>query len=442
MKQVPRSKDPDTPRTSTSFLAKAECHRLSCTSSKVPTMAKIYLSSTFIDLEEYRSAVYDVLRRMQHDVIAMEDYVATDDRPLAKCLKDVASCDLYLGIFAWRYGFVPTEGNPERKSVTELEYRTAGTRGIPRLIFLLDSSAPWPPSWMDTHSGDSEQGARIKALRAELEQNHLKGRFKTPEQLASLVTTSVHLWGSHVTEVALNNISVLYVEDMREYVDIYRPVLEEQFGPDNIMYAATAGKALKIIEDMSPPDVVIADLFLPSGPGYVIPEAAEGLPRVGGFYAYGADVCASAFQRGIPVVALSTAPIGHPVRGPVDQARQKHGGMVRHLHKRDNLNATQIASVVRELLAAPSETELLPATLHHLLTERWPDAAGSPDRMAILNEVHMALGSASKPAFAALATDSSMNELHNLLALHQADSEDEQSLIDELWALVKLRGRP
>ena len=91
-------------------------------------MLTIYLSSTFDDLIEHRNEAYRALRRMHHHVIAMEDYVATDQRPLDKCLDDVAASDLYIGIFAWRYGFIPTENNPEQKSITELEYRKEGRK--------------------------------------------------------------------------------------------------------------------------------------------------------------------------------------------------------------------------------------------------------------------------------------------------------------------------
>ena len=94
-------------------------------------MATIYLSSTYSDLKAYREAVYDTLRKMRYDVIAMEDYVATDQRPLDKCLADVAACDLYIGLFAWRYGYIPLEWNPEQKSITELEYRQAIKMGKP-----------------------------------------------------------------------------------------------------------------------------------------------------------------------------------------------------------------------------------------------------------------------------------------------------------------------
>src|SRR2546421_6807074 len=116
-------------------------------------VAKIYLSSTYSDLKACREAVYHALRQMRHDVIAMEDYVAADQRPLDKCLADVAKCDLYIGLFAWRYGYVPSKGNPERKSITELEYRKATKTGKCCLIFILAEDAPWPPTAMDAVTG-------------------------------------------------------------------------------------------------------------------------------------------------------------------------------------------------------------------------------------------------------------------------------------------------
>jgi len=59
---------------------------------------KIYLSSTFEDLKDYRRRVYDQLRTLRHDVIAMEDYVTADERPLDKCLRDVRDSDVYIGL--------------------------------------------------------------------------------------------------------------------------------------------------------------------------------------------------------------------------------------------------------------------------------------------------------------------------------------------------------
>lgn len=152
-------------------------------------MAKIYVSSTFSDLKECRAAVYDALRALRHDVIAMEDYVATDQRPLDKCLADVAASDIYVGIFAWRYGFIPDKDNPERKSITELEYRCAVKHGKKCLIFLLDEKTDWPEDLKE--QGHSQQ--QLQALRQELADAYVVSFFQNSDALARLVVTAVSL---------------------------------------------------------------------------------------------------------------------------------------------------------------------------------------------------------------------------------------------------------
>jgi tetratricopeptide (TPR) repeat protein len=156
-------------------------------------VARIYISATYSDLIECRKAVYDALRSMKHDVIAMEHYVAADQRPLDKCLEDVASCDLYIGIFAWRYGYVPTKDNPEKKSITELEFRHAVAKGIPCLLFLLHENAPWPPSQMEQGAG----AKKLKLLRAEMSRDYIVSFFDTCQQLASQAIAAVANWNAH-----------------------------------------------------------------------------------------------------------------------------------------------------------------------------------------------------------------------------------------------------
>jgi hypothetical protein len=156
-------------------------------------VANIYLSSTYADLQAHRKAVYDQLRRMQHSVKAMEDYVARDDRPADACVRDVVASNLYVGVFAWRYGYVPKEDNPESLSVTEMEYRAAAKNNIPRLVFLLDDAAAWSPKLLDLHTGEGEKGARIDALRKRLTEDRMASFFTSPEDLAAKVAASVHL---------------------------------------------------------------------------------------------------------------------------------------------------------------------------------------------------------------------------------------------------------
>src|SRR5688500_13124284 len=104
-------------------------------------MLRVYLSSTYQDLKDFRALVADGLQQLGHFAVGMEDYVADGARPLAKCIKDVAESEVYVGIFAWRYGYVPDEpANPKKLSIVELELETA-IRELGRercLIFILD----------------------------------------------------------------------------------------------------------------------------------------------------------------------------------------------------------------------------------------------------------------------------------------------------------------
>lgn len=124
-------------------------------------MAKIYVSSTYLDLQDYRAQVERIIRRMGHEDVAMEYYVAEDQRPVDRCLSDVAACDMYIGIFAWRYGWIPKKNNRKKLSLVEMEYREAQKTGKPCLIFLLDGNTPWPPDFID------DDKTQIKRLRNE-----------------------------------------------------------------------------------------------------------------------------------------------------------------------------------------------------------------------------------------------------------------------------------
>src|SRR5690242_18143970 len=131
-----------------------------------------------------------MLRKMGVEVVGMEDYGASDERPLQRCLTDVGRCDIYLGIFAWRYGFVPDADNPDRLSITELELREAVRLRKPRLLFLLEDDYSWPPPAID--QGDDRK--RIDRLRGDVAESRMLDKFTTPADLAGKVSTAVHNW--------------------------------------------------------------------------------------------------------------------------------------------------------------------------------------------------------------------------------------------------------
>src|SRR6185437_448718 len=109
-------------------------------------MLRAYVSSTFRDLEKYRAEVRTALSRLDVADVAMEYYVAGPERPVDRCVRDAADCDLYIGIFAWRYGYIPAG---EDRSITELEFRAAVAADKPVLVFLLNEDTAWPRASMD-----------------------------------------------------------------------------------------------------------------------------------------------------------------------------------------------------------------------------------------------------------------------------------------------------
>lgn len=156
-------------------------------------MAIIYLSSTYEDLKDYRRAVYEILRKAGHEVTGMEDYVSTDQRPVDKCLTDVERADIYVGLFAFRYGCVPPPDhqNGQNLSNTELEYRHAETLGKPRLTFVAKDDVKIPLKHVDAMTGDGDRGERIKALREHLLRQRLNSLFSNQDELSALVLAAV-----------------------------------------------------------------------------------------------------------------------------------------------------------------------------------------------------------------------------------------------------------
>ncbi len=147
-----------------------------------------YISSTLEDLQECRAAAELALRRSGFDITPVkESPVAVEGQSVASALAEVAESDVYLGIFAWRYGYIPEGHN---QSLTELEYRRAVELGKPCLIFLLSEDAPWPVRLIDR----GPTASRIEALRDELMRRHLCAFFGGPEDLAEQVSMSVRVF--------------------------------------------------------------------------------------------------------------------------------------------------------------------------------------------------------------------------------------------------------
>ena len=67
----------------------------------------VFISSTSIDLEEHRQMARDAAWRANLFPLMMERDVATMQDPVDYSLGLVDDAEIYVGIFALRYGYVP-----------------------------------------------------------------------------------------------------------------------------------------------------------------------------------------------------------------------------------------------------------------------------------------------------------------------------------------------
>ncbi len=113
-------------------------------------LKKVMISSTALDLPEHRELVMKACLRQSMFPIMMEHMPAADADAIEESLRIVNEADIYLGIFAFRYGYIPKGYDI---SITEMEYNRAVERGIPRLIFLMDEDHPVKPADVERGKG-------------------------------------------------------------------------------------------------------------------------------------------------------------------------------------------------------------------------------------------------------------------------------------------------
>src|SRR5262245_7306167 len=117
----------------------------------------VFISSTSIDLPEYRAAVKETILSLGLFPSGMENWPVSGDDPVDRCKQMVDDAEIFVGIYAHRYGWRPDGG----KSITEMEYDWASERGIPKLCFIMDDMHPWPPDKVEVSAK-----AKLNAFKA------------------------------------------------------------------------------------------------------------------------------------------------------------------------------------------------------------------------------------------------------------------------------------
>jgi hypothetical protein len=144
---------------------------------------QIFISSTSVDLQEHRRAVFDAIMQAGEYGIDMKYFGSRPDDPVSVCREAVEQADVLVGIYAMRYGWIP-EG--EKCSITEMEFDYARQLGKPCLCYVVDEkNANWP-----IHLIEFAAIAQLTAFKQKVGQL-VRTTFTTPDNLAKNVVADL-----------------------------------------------------------------------------------------------------------------------------------------------------------------------------------------------------------------------------------------------------------
>jgi len=139
-------------------------------------VGKAMLSSTSLDLPKYRAAARDACLAAGTFPVMMEHLPASDADAVQASLRMVDEADIYVGILAHRYGYVPQGAD---RSITQMEYERAAERGIPRLMFLIHKDTP--VLFDDIETGPAAE--KLKAFKDRVVRDRVVHFFRSEDDL-------------------------------------------------------------------------------------------------------------------------------------------------------------------------------------------------------------------------------------------------------------------
>lgn len=146
---------------------------------------RVFVSSTYEDMIEYRDAVSEALNSIEQLPVGMEHFVASPEKSLEVCLSDVRRCQLYILVIGMRYGSVDLGTG---KSYTELEYEEAVKYNIPVLAFVIDEAkCAILPKFVDV----GEKAQKLLEFKKKLDSEHMVSRFGSIDDLKNGVIRAV-----------------------------------------------------------------------------------------------------------------------------------------------------------------------------------------------------------------------------------------------------------
>ncbi|CAN5157565.1 hypothetical protein BH23BAC1_BH23BAC1_26870 [soil metagenome] len=160
---------------------------------------KAFLSSTYIDLIEHRKLAAEVLERLGQEVGRMEVFGARPEEATKACFSEIEACDIFVGIYAHRYGYVPPG---TQISITEAEYDHAIEHKKLMFCFMVDEDYPWPPKMIEEHPGKF----KFHNFKQRIGEFLVRDTFTSPEVLAFKIASSIGRYLTQLNQASPNSI--------------------------------------------------------------------------------------------------------------------------------------------------------------------------------------------------------------------------------------------
>lgn len=144
---------------------------------------QVFVSSTYIDLQDERKEVMQALLELDCIPAGMELFPASNDDQWTLIKKVIDDCDYYILILAGRYGSTNDDGI----GYTEMEYRYALETDKPIIAFLHKNPGDIPSSKTE----ETQEGKEKLKLFRELTQKKMTKYWTNPFDLGSVVSRSM-----------------------------------------------------------------------------------------------------------------------------------------------------------------------------------------------------------------------------------------------------------
>ena len=206
---------------------------------------KIFLSSTQADLVRARENIIKFLGVLKPEIVAMELFGSDETKPIDFCLSQVRKCNIFIGVYAERYGFVDAQSG---RSFTELEYIEASkmlkTGGITSLLlYVVDPKAHWP---LDLVERDPDKMAKLAEFKEKILSNHTVSFFQNADDLPFFVLRDV------IRKIGVGSDALFRAKERKtvsQKISLGRPIGMEYYGEDFSKLFFGRDKELDVLED-------------------------------------------------------------------------------------------------------------------------------------------------------------------------------------------------